>query len=265
MEHDTAVGICRRNQSARERVTRYMTRTFSVFTLALLATVFVACSGPGASPSPLPTPTPSPSPAPVTAVTSAAQAAALVFASDERFARMQPLRGDMIGQSAWYDASEDATGFSVVITVGAGDCQAGCIEHHTWSYHVDRDGTVALVGDQGDDITLEPPAPSGDAVTLNVSLLAGPVCPVERNPPDPACAPRPVVNVGLGVFNGAGQQVGEGVSDAGGMVSMQLPGGAYYVVATPVDGLMGTAMAQAFAAVGGDQVDLVLGYDTGIR
>lgn len=249
----------------RAGVSALMTRISGVSTLALVAALLVACGGAGASPSPSPTPTPSPSPAPLTEVTSAAQAAALVFASDERFARMQPLRGDMIGQSAWYDASEDATGFSVVITFGAGDCQAGCIDRHTWSYHVDRDGTVTLVGDQGDDITLEPPVPSGDAVGLNVSLIAGPVCPVEQDPPDPACAPRPVVNVGLRVFNAAGQQVGEGVSDANGMVSMQLPSGAYYVVATPVDGLMGTAAAQAFAAVGGDQVDLVLGYDTGIR
>ena len=128
-----------------------------------------------------------------------------------------------------------------------------------------RDGTVTLVGDQGDDITLEPPLPSGEELTLSVSLVAGPVCPVEQNPPDPACAPRSVVNVGVRVFNAAGQLVGEAVSDDSGMVSMQLPSGAYYVVATPVDGLLGTAAAQAFAAVGGDQVGLVLSYDTGIR
>ena len=242
-----------------------MSRTSSACALALLAAVLVACAGPGPSPSPSSAPTSTPTPAPATEVTSAAQAAALVFASDERFARIQPLRGDLIGQSAWYDASEDATGFSVVITVGAGDCQAGCIERHTWSYHVDRDATVTLVGEQGDDIALDPPVTSGDAVTLNVSLVAGPVCPVEQNPPDPACAPRPVVNVGVRVFNAAGQQVGEAVSDPAGMVSMQLPSGAYYVVATPVDGLMGTAAAQAFAAVGGNQADLVLSYDTGIR
>jgi hypothetical protein len=240
-----------------------MTRTSGALALALLAILLVACGGPSASPTPAPTPTPSP--APTAQVSSAAQAAALVFASDERFARMQPLRSDMIGQSAWYDAAEDADGFSVVITVGAGDCQAGCIERHTWSYHVDRDGTVTLIGDEGDDITLEPPVPSDDDLTLNVLLVAGPVCPVEQNPPDPACAPRPVVNAGVQVFNAAGQMVGEGVSDDSGIVSMQLPSGAYYVVPAPVEGLMGTAAAQAFAAVGGDQVDLVLGYDTGIR
>ena len=73
------------------------------------------------------------------------------------------------------------------------------------------------------------------------------------------------MNVGVHVFNAAGQQVGEGVSDDNGMVTMELPSGAYYVVATPVEGLMGTGAAQAFAAVGGDQVGLLFTYDTGIR
>jgi hypothetical protein len=198
-------------------------------------------------------------------VTTAAQAAALVFASDERFARMQPLRDDLIGASAWFDAAEDATGFAVNVTVGAGDCQAGCIQRHTWSYHVERDGTVTLVGEQGDDITLEHAVPTGDHVTLNLSLLAGPVCPVEQNPPDPACAPRPVANVEVLVFDPAGQQMGAGVSDSQGLISMQLPAGAYYVVPAPVEGLMGDAEPLAFAAVGGDSVTLVFGYDTGIR
>lgn len=240
-----------------------MTRTTRVLTLALFATLLLACGG--AAPSPSPAPTPTPSPTPVAEVTSAAQAAALVFASDDRFARMQPLRADLIGQSAWFEASEDGTGFAVTVTVGAGDCQAGCIERHTWSYHVDRDGTLTLVGEQGDDITPEPGPPTGDHVTLNLSLVAGPVCPVEQNPPDPACAPRPVQNVEVLVFNAAGQQAGVGISDEHGMVSLQLPAGAYYVVPPPVEGLMGTAAAQAFAAVGGDHVALVLDYDTGIR
>ena len=240
-----------------------MSRTSSVFTLALLVTVLVACGGAGASPSPAPTPTPTPPPA--AEVTSAAQAAAIVFASDPRFARMQPLRADLIGQSAWFDASEDASGFAVTVTVGAGDCMAGCIERHTWNYHVDRDGTLNLVSEQGDDITFEPPVPGGDRVTLNLSLVAGPACPAEQDPPDPACAPRSVVNAQVLVFNAAGQQVGEGVSDENGMISIELPGGAYYVVPAPVEGLMGTAPAQAFAAVGGDSISLVLGYDTGIR
>lgn len=178
---------------------------------------------------------------------------------------MQPLRDDLIGASSWFDAAEDATGFAVNVTIGAGDCEAGCIQRHTWSYHVERDGTVTLVGEQGDDITLERAVPTGDHITLNLSLVAGPVCPVEQDPPDPACAPRPVQNVEVLVFDSTGREVGAGASDENGLISIQLPAGAYYVVPPPVEGLMGTAAAQAFAAVGGDQVGLVLDYDTGIR
>jgi hypothetical protein len=198
-------------------------------------------------------------------VTSAAHAAALVFASDERFARMQPLRADMIGQSAWFEASDDAAGYLVKVTVGAGDCQAGCIERHTWSFHVDHDGTVTLVGDEGADIPIDQPPPTGETVTLTMSLISGPTCPVETVPPDPACAPRPVVNAAVVVFDANGQKVGEGMSDDHGEVALQLPPGAYFVVPAPVEGLMGQAAAQAFAALGGDQVGLLLTYDTGIR
>lgn len=236
-------------------------------------TLVVACTAPGASPtptgspgtSPQPTATsPSPSLPAVSEVQLPAQAAALVFAH-EHITQMGPLMPDVIGQSSWYEAYAEADGFAVKITVGAGDCQAGCIERHTWTYHVDFDGTVTLVGDEGDDLGLPSAEGTADPLSLRITLIAGPVCPVEQNPPDPACAPRPVTNVEVRVFDVAGQQVGEGVSDDRGHISMQLPGGAYYVVPAPVEGLMGNAEPLAFAGVGGDSVALVFGYDTGIR
>lgn len=224
----------------------------------------VASPSPAATTSPGPTVEPSPSPPPVTSVGSPAQAAAVVFAH-EGIGRMAPLQADLIGQSAWYEASEEAGGYAVMVTVGAGDCQAGCIERHTWRYHVDTDGSVTLVSEEGDDIGLPPADETGDPFLLSARLVAGPVCPVEQDPPDPACTPRLVGGVEVLVFSAAGQQVGEAVSDERGLITMQLPSGAYYVVPAPVEGLMGTAAAQAFAAVGGDQVNLVLSYDTGIR
>lgn len=178
---------------------------------------------------------------------------------------MGPLQPDVIGQSAWYDASEDATGFLVTITVGSGDCQAGCIEQHVWTYHVDYDGTVMLLGDQGDDIGLPSATGTADPVTLNIALNAGPVCPVVRNPPDPACAPRPVVNVDVFVYDAALNEVGRVTTDDTGRAALQLPPGAYVVAPSMVADLMGQAAAQAFAAVGGDSVGLVFTYDTGIR
>jgi hypothetical protein len=250
-----------------------MTRKFNLAAVVpLVAALLIGCSSVGASPAPTnspapsaqPSPQPSPTQPPVSQVASAAQAAAVVFAT-EHIARMGPVMPDVIGQSAWYEASEDATGFTVKVTVGSGDCQAGCIETHTWTYHVDLDGTVALVADEGDDIGLPPATGTADPVTLNVALVAGPTCPVERNPPDPACAPRPVANTEIDVFDISGTMVASGVSGADGLATAQLPPGAYYVVVPAVPGLMGQAVPLAFAAVGGDNVRLTFMFDTGIR
>jgi hypothetical protein len=200
----------------------------------------------------------------VTQVSSAAQAAAVVFAK-EGVGRMGPLLPDLIGQGSWYEAYEEADGFSVKITVGQGDCPAGCIERHTWTYHVGYDGTVTLVADEGDDIGLPPANGTADHVTLRASLTAGPVCPVERDPPDPACAPRPVANVEIAVYDVSGVVVARAISGEDGVATLQLPAGAYYVVAPPVQGFMREVQPLAFAGVGGDRVGLVFAYDTGIR
>ena len=178
---------------------------------------------------------------------------------------MGPILPNVIGQSAWYEAFEEAGGYGVRVTIGAGDCQAGCIQQHVWTYHVDPDGTVTLVSDEGDDISLPPATGTGDQFTLNVALTAGPTCPVMRNPPDPNCADRPVVNTEIDVYDISGNLVVSGLSGADGLATAQLPQGAYYVVVPPVPGLMGQAEPLAFAGVGGDTVSLTFTYDTGIR
>ncbi len=216
-------------------------------------------------PTPTPAPTATPTPRPSSSVDSPARAAALVFASDPRYARMTPLRSDMVGQSAWYEAFAADGGYSVAITMGSGDCQAGCIDRHTWTYQVDLGGTITLVGDEGDDVEISAPNGDGTPVTVNVTLTAGPICPVEQAPPNPDCAPRSVANAEVVLRDGDGLELARATSDAQGKVSFRVPAGAYYVEAQPVEGLMGTAQAVAFAAVGGDSVGLVLEYDTGIR
>ncbi len=251
-----------------------MTRPVYAPPLLLAALLLVGCGSAGSRPaptnSPAPTVSPSPSPAPsptqppVTDVRLAAQAAALVFASQD-ISRMAPLQTDAVGQSAWYEASADATGFVVTITAGAGDCQAGCIEQHVWRYHVDHDGTVTLLAEEGDDIGLPSASGTADPVSVQIALNAGPVCPVERDPPDPACAPRPVVNVDVFIYDAALNEVGRVTTDATGRAALELPPGAYVVAPSMVPDLMGQAEAQAFAAVGGDSVGLVFSYDTGIR
>jgi hypothetical protein len=235
----------------------------SLTSLAIGLLVAAACGAPGATPAP--SPSPSPTPGPQTNVGSAAQAAALLFASDERFARMQPLRTDVIGQSAWYEAFEEGDHYNVTITIGAGDCMAGCIQHHTYSYTITHEGQIALVIDEGDDVPIPPATGGGASISLRVSLSSGPSCPVLTNPPDPGCAARPVVNAEVVVFDVHGRQVASATSAEDGTVSLELPGGAYYVAAQEVEGFMGQAGPQAFSAVGGDAVDLLFDYDTGIR
>ena len=46
------------------------------------------------------------------------------------------------------------------------------------------------------------PSKAGEKSGIAGVATAGPVCPVEKNPPDPACAPRPVDGAVL-VFHGA--------------------------------------------------------------
>jgi hypothetical protein len=86
--------------------------------------------------------------------TTAEEAAALVIASDARFAGIRPLDPNVIGQSSWYTVRQGLVGWIVTVTKGWGDCQAGCINRHTWTYTVDPSGAVALSGETG-------PAPSG--------------------------------------------------------------------------------------------------------
>ena len=170
-----------------------------------------------------------------------------------------------VGQAAAYDAQQSGDGFSVTVTMGSGDCLSGCINQHTWLYSVRSDGTVTLVSEQGDEVATTIDHGTSDPATVTVRLVAGPVCPVERNPPDPSCAPRPVPDAQVVLRDPSGNEVASGAADATGMVTFSVPGGAYYVETAAVQGLMRQAEAQAFAVPGGRSVTITLEYDTGIR
>jgi hypothetical protein len=148
---------------------------------AVLAGASAACVAPAATPAPSAAPAspavarpspaapvatvalPSPSAAAPTASavsgtpggpTTAEAAAALVIAADARFTGIRPLDPNVIGQSSWYTVRQGLVGWIVTITIGWGDCQAGCISRHTWTYTVDPSGAVTLSGETG-------PPPSG--------------------------------------------------------------------------------------------------------
>lgn len=95
-------------------------------------------------------------------------------------------------------------------------------------------------------------------------VLAGPVCPVETNPPDPACAPRPVAGAIVVAVAESGDRA-ETTTGADGRFSFELAAGRYEIVAQPAEGLMGTPEPIEVEVASGS-IDLgVLMYDTGIR
>jgi len=178
---------------------------------------------------------------------------------------------ETIGQPAWWESTPTSDGWRLVYTIGWGDCLAGCIERHTFTYDVGRDGTVSLVDEGGDAI----PAAVRDSLALDAAVpfvsqgvagraTAGPVCPVER-PDDPACAPRPVGGAVLVIRTADGSEIARFVTDANGGFGQELPVGEYVLEAQPVQGLMGTPAPIPFRVAEGRAAELDVSYDTGIR
>lgn len=136
--------------------------------VSLLLAVVAACGGaaapsatPGAS-SAAPSPSASPGGSPAGPVDTPEAAVARVVAEHPEFASLRPFNSDMVGQCCWYRVTPVADGYEVVMRVGWGDCPAGCIDEHVWTFHVGNDGAVELVGESGDPV--EPgmmPSPSG--------------------------------------------------------------------------------------------------------
>jgi len=126
---------------------------------ALLGAALAACSA-ASVPSPSPAPTIRPTPTPITVpVATPADAAALVIATNPMFAGATELRPDVIGASKYWKAEPlQGGGYRIELTIGWGDCPAGCIERHVWTYDVDATGGLMLVGESGDPVPSDLPA-----------------------------------------------------------------------------------------------------------
>ena len=242
-----------------------------VLTLGILALVAGACASASASTSPSARASPSPSapsaiPLPIT-TPEAAWAA--VVAHEPRFAGVLPRDRTLIGSSAWYEIrpASGVGAFVVSVTVGWGDCEAGCIDHHTWVHAVTPDGGVSTVSEQG------PPSPGGilpvgggsGHTGISGVATAGPVCPVERVPPDPACAPRAVANATVTVLDGSGAIVASTTTGVDGSFVLDVPAGEYSVVGGSVEGVMRAPAPVAVKVSAGRVTAVDLGYDTSIR
>jgi len=95
--------------------------------------------------------------------------------------------------------------------------------------------------------------------------LAGPVCPVETSPPDPACAPRPVGGATIDAMAPGGDVVASTVTDEDGRFTLTLPAGTFTLIGRPYEGLMGSPLPLE-VTVESHPLDVgILSYDTGIR
>jgi uncharacterized surface anchored protein len=100
---------------------------------------------------------------------------------------------------------------------------------------------------------------------MDGTATAGPVCPVERVPPESACAPRPVAGAVVEIRDASGKEVAQAVTASDGSFRIDLPPGVYTVEAQAAAGLMGTAGPQTVTVTRGEVTVVQLAYDTGIR
>lgn len=98
-----------------------------------------------------------------------------------------------------------------------------------------------------------------------IGAQAGPTCPVEQVPPDPACHSRPVAGATILIVDGQGNTVARVVTDAAGNAFAPVPEGSYVVQPQPVEGLMGGAEQVPITVAGDVPTGVVVVYDTGIR
>ena len=129
-----------------------------------VSAIVTACAGTPAASAPASSSPPSAAPTSDGLVDTPEEAIAAVVAHDPRFAGVEPYRADLIGQSAWYKVmpASGVGAFVVQIQVGSGDCQAGCIDRHTWIFAVLPDGTVNLQSETGGPVPPAAfPSPSG--------------------------------------------------------------------------------------------------------
>ena len=123
---------------------------------------------------------------------------------------------------------------------------------------------IAIAGCTGPPSST-PAATGAGSTGIRGLATAGPVCPVEKNPPDPACAPHPVAGATIVFRDGSGAQVAAAVTGADGAFLVELPPGEYVIDAKPVPGLLGTAPQQNVSVAEGSVTIVQLDYDTGIR
>jgi hypothetical protein len=210
-------------------------------------------------------------PSTAASVDNAFEAAEAVAHQNRLLAGIGPLEHDSIGQATYWESDPIADGYRVRYSIGWGDCMAGCINGHEFTYEVTRAGAVRLVDERGDVIPadvlsrLEQGAGSGGTRQGVIGrVVAGPVCPVEQ-PNDPACDPRPVPGALILVRAADGAEVMRIETDESGLFVAELPAGEYLLEAQPGEGYMAAPAPLPVVVEDGAATEIQLEYDTGIR
>lgn len=128
------------------------------------------------------------------------------------------------------------------------------------------------VGRQGPDCTFAPcpttttktTPPGAGKGGLTGTAMVGPTCPVEKNPPDPACADKPFVGA-LAVMTDDGSEVVQKFStDAAGFFKVSLPAGSYTVESAP-GSVLPRCVSDVIKVVAGVYAKVAVRCDSGIR
>ena len=108
---------------------------------------------------------------------------------------------------------------------------------------------------------------AGGPSSVTGIVTAGPVCPVERNPPDPSCAPRPLVGAVIEALDAGGHAVARATAAVDGSYVLTVgETGTFAITAQPMPGFMrAPEPVTVTLAVPGATERIDLEYDTGIR
>lgn len=113
------------------------------------------------------------------------------------------------------------------------------------------------------------PTPAAEKSGIKGIAMLGPMCPVERIPPDPQCADRPYKTVLLAEAADATQiqkQVEQFDSDANGNFSVDLSPGEYVISSANTASMFSHCLSNGTIKVNpGEYTTITLHCDTGIR
>jgi hypothetical protein len=149
---------------------------------------------------------------------------------------------------------------AILVAIGATVLLAGCSALHVAGATASSSPSASPASSS----SATPAASSSIQTGIHGTATAGPICPVERVPPDAGCAPRPVIGAVVDVRDADGKQVAQAHTGPDGTFLVAVPAGTYTVTAEETAGIMRAPGPQSVTVTDGVAlVDLV--YDTGIR